>query len=481
MNAVMGIGPTLAPSADLGGYCRAFSPEWQGPRTGLADLLHVGLARRGAPAPARTAAHQLAAAGTVAVVAGQQPAVGGGPLYNLAKALHAVALARRLRATGVSAVAVFWCASDDHDLDEARHADLLQRDGRIQRFHGTLPHAGASLRHQPVSAWWHDHLAALSALPGSRPGRSWWLDQAPRSATEDLGTWFCRLLDRLLGDDGLIAVQAHELRPLWREHWLPILARWPVRELAEVRGQLLAAGVTPRFEDLAAPPIFADAADGRRILASGAVKSQCAEDPLLLSPGAALRPILQQLALPAALYCAGPGELAYHREIGPIYAALGARPPQLVPRLRLELHPAWWRRGLAAWHLDPAALLAGTHPPEDRDEADLAPLDAALATLGTSTDPDRARRLRSAQLRLQRERDRLAASLARSRRRTAGRPALGALRAWLRPRDGMQERSMSLAQAIWQWGPGLAQQALTAAAQAQPGDLLALADSDPEH
>nr|MBA3936345.1 bacillithiol biosynthesis BshC [Planctomycetota bacterium] len=49
-------------------------------------------------APARAQAAVLARPGTAAVVTGQQPAFGGGPLYSLVKTAHALALARRLGA-----------------------------------------------------------------------------------------------------------------------------------------------------------------------------------------------------------------------------------------------------------------------------------------------------------------------------------------------------------------------------------------------
>ena len=60
---------------------------------------------------------------SLAVVAGQQPGLFGGPLYTLYKALTAIAFARDLEAkTGVPAVPIFWIASDDHDFEECESA-----------------------------------------------------------------------------------------------------------------------------------------------------------------------------------------------------------------------------------------------------------------------------------------------------------------------------------------------------------------------
>src|SRR5690242_9494701 len=82
-------------------------------------------------------ARRLADPRCAAVIVGQQPAVGDGPLYTLVKAAHAVAVAALLQERGQPAEALFWCASEDHDLGEAGHADLVLRDGRIERVaHG---------------------------------------------------------------------------------------------------------------------------------------------------------------------------------------------------------------------------------------------------------------------------------------------------------------------------------------------------------
>jgi uncharacterized protein YllA (UPF0747 family) len=64
---------------------------------------------------------RFARADSVAVVSGQQPGLFGGPLYTLYKLLTAANLARSIEAaTGVTAVPIFWIASDDHDFEEVR-------------------------------------------------------------------------------------------------------------------------------------------------------------------------------------------------------------------------------------------------------------------------------------------------------------------------------------------------------------------------
>jgi uncharacterized protein YllA (UPF0747 family) len=61
------------------------------------------------------------AKGAVAVVSGQQVGLFGGPAYAAYKALTAIQIAEELTRGGIEAVAVFWMATEDHDLEEVRH------------------------------------------------------------------------------------------------------------------------------------------------------------------------------------------------------------------------------------------------------------------------------------------------------------------------------------------------------------------------
>jgi len=401
-----------------------------------------------------------------AIVTGQQPAVGGGPLYSLVKSAHAIALARRL---GANAVPVFWCASEDHDVGEAGHADLIARDGTIRRFNGALGDGRASLRFRPAAAWWDGMIAHCQQHLGAGPGSAWLEQHRPRP-DEQMGAWTCRLFTALFTAHGLLCVEGHRLRPLWDSTVKRALDGWPREALADVRRTLLAQGATDPFGALDHAPLFADRASGRTALADAEARTVLAQEPTVLSPGAALRPILQQAALPAAVYVGGPGELAYHRFIMPLYAALGVRAPQLIPRCSLTLVPSWVQRGCQRWQVTPAAVAEQVPALPTGTQSLLEPIDAALRTLAAQTLPDtHRRRLQAGVTRLRRERDRLAASLARADRQAAERPAWGALHGWLYPRGGRQERTLSLFQAVWQFGPGIADRLVEAAAMTGPG------------
>jgi hypothetical protein len=405
------------------------------------------------PSPAAVA---LAAGGRL-VVAGQQPAYGCGPLYTLLKAAHAVALARSLNRPAAPVAALFWSASEDHDLGEADHLDLLQRDGRILRLTADFAGGRQALRHRPAATGWDALIHELERLSPHGLGRAWVTTHAPRP-DELLGAWQCRILTGLLAD--LTAIEAHRLRPLWREGLARALTAWPEQALAAHRAAHLAAGGSDPFGPLTQAPVFADRSAGRTPLDPDQALQLFAHEPEVLSPGAALRPILQQVALPCSHFIAGPGELAYHALLTPLYSHFGVEAPVLVPRCRATLIPSWFRRACASRGWEVAALPTREPP---LDPSALADLDAAINRLrGAHPDvPGHLARLTSA-------RDRLAKALHRQVHPTR----LGALRAWIEPRAKPQERVLSIIQAVWEFGPGLAQALVDHAADEQRGQWL---------
>lgn len=410
----------------------------------------------------------LAAPESVVVVTGQQPAVGGGPLYSLVKTAHAIALARRLGDEGIPAVAWFWCASEDHDLGEANHADLLLRDGSIARVGADLGPGRAALRWRPASLWFDLLAARCRNLFGAGLGTRWLEEHAP-IGDEGTGAWLCRVVADLWAGQPLAVCEAHQLRPLWRGALAGAIRAWPVQALDERRHELLAHGYADPFGPLPAAPLFADRREGRIALDPQQALALAASEPDLLSPGAALRPVLQQIALPAAAAILGPGELAYHAAIGPVYAALGAQRPQLVPRCSLTLLPPWTARAAQRLGLSPEELADGAapvaEPPHDPRSDRLTALAHAIDRVGDPAD----RRIAAAQARLRNELERLRSSLARGARAAAGLPPPGAVAGLLRPRGRRQERSMSLFQAVWEHGPGVAAELLHAADATAPG------------
>ena len=89
---------------------------------------------------------------------------------------------------------------------------------------------------------------------------------------------------------------------------------------------------------------------------------------------------------------------------------------------------------------------------------------SALITLADNAgDRDTAQRLSTTRNKLEQQAHKLQQSPARGARQQAQLTPAGALRNWLYPRDKPQERVMSSIQAIWHYGPGIAQALVNAA------------------
>jgi bacillithiol biosynthesis cysteine-adding enzyme BshC len=330
------------------------------PTRAVAEALARQQEARGAVRAAERA-RALAEPGAAAIVTGQQAGLFGGPLFVLWKALATVSVARRLEAErGTPVVPVFWVASDDHDFAEIRATTVVD--------------AGSALR-------------TLRYAPAEEPlGRPAWdivLDDSVRSLVDELAralppalgrdeavellgacyrpgatlaSAFAGLVSRLLPEVVVLDPSDEALKRLS----VPVMARElgegsPSSRLALEAGRaLLQAGyhqqvpVRPGFLNL-----FAIVAGQRRALAfaGGTIEvrgtrerwlvaealARLESEPRLWSPGALLRPLVQDALLPTAAYVAGPAEIAYHAQIAPSYAHFAIPRPVLLPRPSLTL------------------------------------------------------------------------------------------------------------------------------------------------
>jgi len=344
------------------------------PMAAVADALARQQQARGSQAAAERA-RALVAPGAAAVVTGQQAGLFGGPLFVLWKALATVAVARRLEAErGTPVVPVFWVASDDHDFAEVRATTIVDASGALR----TLRY---DPRQEPLGrpAWdivLDDSVGGLvdelaRALPGAL-GHDETVELAGTCyrAGETLASAFARLVSRLLPELVVLDPADEALKRLM----VPVLARElredsPSSRLALEAGRtLLAAGyhqqvpVRPGFLNL-----FAIVDGQRRALASsgGTIEvrgtrarwpvaealERLEAEPRLWSPGALLRPLVQDALLPTAAYVAGPAEIAYHAQIGTAYAHFGIPRPVLLPRPSLTLVEPPQARALEAERL----------------------------------------------------------------------------------------------------------------------------------
>jgi bacillithiol biosynthesis cysteine-adding enzyme BshC len=322
----------------------------------IATVLQAQLTRRGAPAAALAGAADLASPDAVAVVTGQQAGLFGGPLYTLLKAVTTLQLARQVRARhGVPAVAVFWVDADDHDWAEVRAAHVLDATGLVVTVTSDDPPQAGSL---PVGALrFDDRIAARvedlrAALPPTeftdeliatlaqhyRPGAS------PAAACAG---W----LETLLGSEGLVVFDASD--PAAKRLASHVFARelshpCETARLARLAGQQMqalghAAQIIPADDVVC---LFQVADNGRLAIRCQQNQVTAGSQPVDLahlvqeaeaqperfSANVLLRPIVQDTLFPTVCYVAGPSELAYHAQLGGVYAAFGVPRPLVAPR-----------------------------------------------------------------------------------------------------------------------------------------------------
>jgi hypothetical protein len=283
------------------------------------------------------------------VVTGQQPGYLGGPLYTLYKIATAVALARKRTAAGRPTFPVFWSGDDDDDLAEALEPVAWDPSpGGIHRSSKPASNGRSAMVGRLVSDPWSNETALWleQVSSGSRVTKdslpadlaSIWSDGVAESLT--WSRLSRRAVLRVFTGCGLMVVSGddpglHEAAgPLYEKILMNSAA---LAEVAAQRGRDLAssgwhAQINARS---LARPLFTVEGDQRIAWVPGST----APEPAQLRPGVMLRSPVQDWLLQPAAVVAGPGEVAYLRQLDPLYEELGIPRPPLVPRLFAWLLP----------------------------------------------------------------------------------------------------------------------------------------------
>ncbi len=274
------------------------------------------------------------------VATGQQIGAGWSPALSVAKALAALAEARRS-----GGEAVYWLADEDHDRTEVasvcgwaggrlvRHR--FRFDTRMGTATGWLP-------------WTPAHQAEASTLWGDLPE-----PQEPTLRGHALA------LGRPLWERGLRPFSPTD--PTVREPIQTELERWRALDLeallAEQAESLVTRGAPlPLDPRIQAAWFSLDPSTGqrRRLEAGAPLPKGC-----WLSPGAALRPLMQSLMLPVTTVVLGPSEQAYWRLCEPLWDRVGLAAPKILPRPSVFVTPPGFQ--LSAAQLEAVRLGAWDH------------------------------------------------------------------------------------------------------------------------
>ena len=309
---------------------------------------------------------------TVVVATGQQVGIYTGPVFTLYKALTAVRHAQWLREKGQPAVAVFWLATEDHDLAEVDHTWVQDAKGRPARLEAKAQH----LENQPVGAVTLENTGLdelrdlLSGLPFSEETLALAEQAFPPNVSMRDG--FQRLLNSLVPEDGLVFLDPMDpaIRRLAAPLFDQALAR--AQELNEALSDrcraLEDAGYHSQVYVVPETSLLFRIEDGRRVALKrtskgyeGGGQSYSDEEmretldaePHRFSPNALLRPVTQDFLLPTAAYVAGPAEIAYLAQAEVLYDKLLGRMPVVLPRVSLTIVDGRAERLLKRYRLAP--------------------------------------------------------------------------------------------------------------------------------
>ena len=442
----------------------------------------------------------LVAGQALAVTTGQQPGLFTGPLYTVYKALTASALAEVLAERWrARVVPVFWVAGDDHDFGEINHCAVMATDGAVREIVLRQRAADAPMLpgyREPVGA---DGAAALAALESALPPSEFraetlaWLGEAyrPDRSVADahaaalaellapLGVVVCRGWDASLKRaaagvltealrsaralDEALAQEAARLRDAGEE--VPV-AVGEGMTLAMLEGSL------GRDRLRIAESGFATRRAGERLTLAD-LEAIVGSAPERLSANVLLRPVVEAHLFPTVAYVGGPAELAYLRQVGPLFTHLAVPRPVPVPRLSGFLIEAKVEKALARFGLAPgdvgrpegeliSSIVRETLPADAAGS--LAALRAALveryaALHGAAVQVERtlARPVETARNQALHAVDevekRLVAALKRSNEDAIGQ--LSRARANLFPDGLQQERRLTVANYLARYGPPL--------------------------
>lgn len=258
------------------------------------------------------------------VATGQQIGAGWSPALSVAKALAALAEARR---TG--AQAVYWLADEDHDRSEVA-AVVGTKAGRLVRHRFRFEaRPGTATGWLP---WTPGHQAEAEAIWGPLPEPE---EPSLRGHTLALG--------RPLWERGLRAFSPTD--PAVREPVQADLARWRGLDLeahlARQAERLEAEGAPLPLDPRVQAAWFAlDPRSGRR---QRLERGQPLPPGHWLSPGAAIRPLMQSRMLPVTAVVLGPAERAYWRLCEPLWERVGLQAPRILPRPSVFAVPPGFR------------------------------------------------------------------------------------------------------------------------------------------
>jgi len=327
-------------------------------REEVATLISDAAAPLNLPDPIKANIEKLSRSDSLVVFSGQQVGMLLGPMYTVIKALTSYKLAKKLEASlNRPVVPCFWMATDDHDFDEIKCVNLLDRSGECRELcynpsslKNDIPMSDIILDREIES--FHDSVSEhLIETEFSRSIND--ILKNRYKSGSGISSAFAGLLVDLLGDFGIIPVDPNY--PGMKRLFAPVFRREienheKIFDLYEAASQeLLDAGYHRQvhksgeslnlfFNENGRANIVHNSGefrlDGRdSIFTKDELLGKLETEPERFSPNVCLRPVAQCSAFPTICQIVGPSEAAYYAQIKSIFKYLNVPWPVVKPRI----------------------------------------------------------------------------------------------------------------------------------------------------
>jgi bacillithiol biosynthesis cysteine-adding enzyme BshC len=306
---------------------------------------------------------------TFAVVTGQQVGLYTGPLYTILKSITAIKLARNLkqRFPQFNFVPIFWLESDDHDIEEANHTYIINKQNDLVRIgfeqENSSEEESAKKNFAPVgNINFSEMILSINEQMRSNLIDTDFKEKIMSFVSKhyyegnNYKTAFAGLMNEILKGYGLIFIDCSDaeikrlLIPVFEKELRssPKLCEAIITQSAELE-KMYDLQIKPKVINL----FFLH--NNNRLLIEPRENNRFAlrnskrrfeedelynllnESPELFSPNVVLRPICQDYLLPTAAYIGGPAEISYFAQLKPAYKHYDLTMPVIYPRLSVTI------------------------------------------------------------------------------------------------------------------------------------------------
>lgn len=306
---------------------------------------------------------------TFTIVTGQQVGLYTGPLYTILKTISTIKLAQNLkeRFPQFNFVPVFWLEAEDHDIEEANHIHILNKQNELLRigYESTETDEEESGRKNtvPVGSLKLDEM--INSI--NEQLRSGLLDTDFKekvmklitdcyNEASDYKTAFAKLMNAMFKNYGVVFIDPSDSEV--KRLLIPVFER-ELRTSPKLCETIISTSAElEKHYDLQVKPKVINIFflhNGNRLLIEPREGEKFAlrnskrrfeneellnilqENPELFSPNVVLRPICQDYLLPTVAYVGGPGEISYFAQFKPVYQHYGITMPVIFPRASVTI------------------------------------------------------------------------------------------------------------------------------------------------